>query len=236
MITSSGAEGINLRNTRFVHITEPYWHPVRIEQVIGRARRICSHENLEKKYQNVKVFLYLMKFTDKQIEDGSKELKLQDKSKYDKTNPVPLTTDEALFEIMNRKENINKQILTTIKETAMDCSIHSSSTSDESLECYSFSGEKNPDIFALKPNIHDEEKDTKIKKLNIKTEVWKAKKYTIDGKDYAMRMDENNKPTNILYDIDSYKKALKNPNNEIDYIGKLKTNADGKKYIDSSKI
>ena len=26
MITSSGAEGINLKNTRFVHIVEPYWH------------------------------------------------------------------------------------------------------------------------------------------------------------------------------------------------------------------
>ena len=41
MITSSGSEGINLRNTRYVHIMEPYWHPVRVEQVIGRARRIC---------------------------------------------------------------------------------------------------------------------------------------------------------------------------------------------------
>jgi len=38
MITSSGAEGINLRNTRFVHIVEPYWHMVRPEQVVGRAR------------------------------------------------------------------------------------------------------------------------------------------------------------------------------------------------------
>ena len=37
MITSSGSEGINLRNTRYVHIMEPYWHPVRTEQVIGRA-------------------------------------------------------------------------------------------------------------------------------------------------------------------------------------------------------
>ena len=42
MITSSGAEGINLRNTRFVHIVEPYWNMVRMEQVIGRARRICT--------------------------------------------------------------------------------------------------------------------------------------------------------------------------------------------------
>ena len=46
MITSSGAEGINLRNTRFVHVVEPYWHMVRVEQVVGRARRICSHQDL----------------------------------------------------------------------------------------------------------------------------------------------------------------------------------------------
>ena len=38
MITSSGAEGISLKNVRYVHITEPYWHPVRNQQVIGRAR------------------------------------------------------------------------------------------------------------------------------------------------------------------------------------------------------
>ena len=37
MITSSGAEGISLKNVRYVHITEPYWHPVRNQQVIGRA-------------------------------------------------------------------------------------------------------------------------------------------------------------------------------------------------------
>jgi hypothetical protein len=46
MITSSGAEGISLKNVRYVHITEPYWHPVRTAQVIGRAIRICSHEDL----------------------------------------------------------------------------------------------------------------------------------------------------------------------------------------------
>jgi hypothetical protein len=39
MITASGSEGINLRNVRFVHIMEPYWNGVRVEQVIGRAQR-----------------------------------------------------------------------------------------------------------------------------------------------------------------------------------------------------
>ena len=59
MITASGAEGISLKNVRYVHLTEPYWHPVRLEQVIGRARRICSHKDLPEDLQTVKVFLYL---------------------------------------------------------------------------------------------------------------------------------------------------------------------------------
>ena len=67
MITSSGAEGISLRNCRFVHITEPYWHPVRVEQVIGRARRICSHKDLPLSERNVKVFIYLMSFMSKSV-------------------------------------------------------------------------------------------------------------------------------------------------------------------------
>ena len=56
MITAAGAEGISLRNVRYVHIMEPYWHPVRIEQVIGRARRICSHQDLPKDERKVEVF------------------------------------------------------------------------------------------------------------------------------------------------------------------------------------
>jgi hypothetical protein len=82
MITSSGAEGIDLKNIRYVHILESYWHPVRMEQVIGRAVRIKSHIDLPEKYRKVEVYLYLMTFTEKQINsDESIELRLKDKSK-----------------------------------------------------------------------------------------------------------------------------------------------------------
>ena len=64
MITASGAEGINLKNTQYVHIVEPYWHMVRMRQVIGRARRICSHEDLPKNMRNVKIYVYA-KYTKK---------------------------------------------------------------------------------------------------------------------------------------------------------------------------
>ena len=77
MITSAGSEGINLRNTRFVHIMDPYWHPVRSEQVIGRARRICSHKNLPPALQTVEVYVYLMVFTPEQLESDNATVPVQ---------------------------------------------------------------------------------------------------------------------------------------------------------------
>ena len=75
MISASGAEGINLRNVRYVHIVEPYWHPVRIEQVVGRARRICSHQDLPAELRTVNVFLYLTVYSPTQLKPLSKEEK-----------------------------------------------------------------------------------------------------------------------------------------------------------------
>ena len=75
MISASGAEGINLRNVRYVHIVEPYWHPVRIEQVVGRARRICSHQDLPPALRTVNVFLYLMVYSQAQLKPLTKDEK-----------------------------------------------------------------------------------------------------------------------------------------------------------------
>ena len=68
--TQSGAEGISLRFVRQVHIMEPYWNNVRIEQVIGRARRIKSHVLLPEDQRSVKVFQYIITLTDAQ-RDGT---------------------------------------------------------------------------------------------------------------------------------------------------------------------
>jgi hypothetical protein len=58
-----------------VHILEPYWHPVRIEQVVGRARRICSHQDLPPALRTVNVFLYLMVYSPAQLKPLTKEEK-----------------------------------------------------------------------------------------------------------------------------------------------------------------
>ena len=136
MITAAGAEGINLKNTRYVHMMEPYWNFVRLEQVMGRARRIKSHIDLPKEEQTVQTFLYLSVLSDSQKKGGQyKDITENDLSKVHENTPI--TTDEYLYEVSLIKQKINKQLLTVMKETAMDCHVHiQSHKKQEKLVCY----------------------------------------------------------------------------------------------------
>jgi hypothetical protein len=221
MITAAGAEGIDLKNVRFVHLIEPYWHPVRLEQVVGRARRICSHDTLPEALRTVDVFLYLMTFTEKQMtDDSSIELRLNDKSKVDKT--TPLTSDETLNEISNIKNDINKQLLHNVKETAIDCSVHLKGRkgNTENVKCYSFATSDTSKL-SYTPDIAKEENDV-VRKVNKKKISWTARLVNIQGTKYAFRSD-----TGEVYDLLSYKAALKDASDPTK-IGNLIKNSDGK--------
>tara|TARA_B100001093_G_scaffold518784_1_gene604922 strand:- start:364 stop:2739 length:2376 start_codon:yes stop_codon:yes gene_type:complete len=100
LISPAGTEGINLRNTRQVHITEPYWNEVRIEQIIGRAIRICSHADIPMAERKVEVFRYKM------IRSNGKE-----------------TTDEKLESIARKKNNLLVSFTDAVKEAAIDCEL-----------------------------------------------------------------------------------------------------------------
>ena len=220
MITSAGSEGINLRNTRYVHIMEPYWHPVRLEQVIGRARRICSHQGLEDRYRTVEVFIYLMIFTKKQLDsDSAVEIKLKDCSKSPPY--LPQTSDENLFEILSRKEGLSAQLLMGIKEASIDCATHSRSNAKEGIHCLKFNARNNEiedpndktkkitkviNDYAYRPELNADEIDA-IEELNIKKIDWESRPITYmitdaNGKQksvtYMLRVD-----TNEIYDYDS---------------------------------
>lgn len=193
MISSSGAEGISLRNINYVHIMEPYWHPVRVDQVIGRARRICSHEDLPKEKQFVDVYLYMMKLTEKQMNGKySKDLYKFDKSKLLKTN-IPYTTDQTLHEISTIKRNTIENITTSMKESAIDCLVHKTK---ENLNCYAI-GASNPNEYSFVPSYENQDKDEVVEK-NMKNITWKGKKIVIDRVQYIQKLNTNELYT-ILY-------------------------------------
>jgi hypothetical protein len=216
MITASGSEGINLRSTRYVHIMEPYWHPTRKEQVIGRARRICSHKALPEEMQDVRVFLYLMTITKEQEAEVSKDMKLHDKSKLkynvseetDKMEHVLVTSDEALFEISTMKEKVTSNLTRLIKEAAIDCATYSKRGTKEQLECVQY-GEPRVSEISFTPDIKKQPSDT-FESKNKDTIQWRGRTYNFRGKQFIYREIDQN--TGNLYDMESYYQALENPN------------------------
>ncbi len=211
MITSSGAEGINLKNTRFVHVVEPYWHMVRIEQVVGRARRICSHEDLPVEMRNVKIFLYVSTLSEKQKTDQEHiELIIRDTSRVDKKTPI--TTDESLYELASIKQRINNQILRAIKETAIDCNLYSKNNKEEDLVCYGF-GKVESNAFSSYPSFEEDKKNKEG--LDVKKVMWKGQIIKENGIEYVL-----NPATNEVYDYNSYKNVKEGIGNLI-LIGKI---------------
>ena len=211
MITASGAEGINLKNTRFVHIVEPYWHLVRIDQVIGRARRICSHQDLPEELRTVKVFLYLSVFSEQQ-KTNKKNIEMMNRD-VSRLESKPITTDESLLESAFIKNNINKQLLDAVKETAVDCSLYNPTNKDENLVCYGF-GKVDSNSFASYPTLQQdlsERQEMNIKKSKLKLKASRP----INGVVYAI-----DTKTLDAYDMNSYQQALAGTG-ELILVGKI---------------
>jgi hypothetical protein len=217
MITSSGAEGINLKNTRYVHIVEPYWHMVRLNQVIGRARRLCSHQDLPEELRTVQVFLYLAVLSETQAKDEKHiELRLRDISKLTKKSatggstvslydrylkmldptPAVVTTDQMLLENALVKDRVNSQILHAVKETAMDCALYKKGNAEENMVCYTF-GKVKSNAFGSNPDLDQDIAAKDVAEVAAKT--LKLSEITVQGKKYAF-----DKATKELYDYDDY--------------------------------
>lgn len=52
------SEGLDLKNIRSIHVIEPWYHLKRLEQIIGRGIRFCSHKDLLPEQNNTTIYLY----------------------------------------------------------------------------------------------------------------------------------------------------------------------------------
>ena len=58
LISQAGSEGLDFKNLRQVHVLDPWYNLNRIDQIIGRAIRNCSHKQLPLKKRNCQIFLH----------------------------------------------------------------------------------------------------------------------------------------------------------------------------------
>jgi SNF2 family DNA or RNA helicase len=91
-------EGVSLLRVKQVHILEPYWNMSRLEQIIGRAIRFCSHKDVPLQEREVKVYIY--------IATGLKS--------------TELTVDKHIMSLCFKKKELTDQFETVMKEMAVD--------------------------------------------------------------------------------------------------------------------
>jgi hypothetical protein len=170
MASSAGAEGITLANVRNVYIMEPYWNPSRIEQVIGRAIRICSHARLPLDQRTVKVQLFMSVFSQEQAtsNEGPNIVSIRRNDttlkRYEGAEPREqfMSSDEFLYEVSYEKGRIIKNISYLLKQAAIDCEIHRKLHAKERpiIQCLRFDTTAKSEDLSFKPNYINEEKDS----------------------------------------------------------------------------
>jgi superfamily II DNA or RNA helicase len=123
LISPSAAEGIQLLNILQEHIVEPYWTEVRIEQVIGRGIRACSHSDLPMNERIVKIYRY----------------KVVKPQPLDSSDITKISTDQHVEDQAKAKSNLNESFLSVMREGAFDCSLFKShNMMAKTYQCFNF--------------------------------------------------------------------------------------------------
>ncbi|SME65098.1 Putative ATP-dependent RNA helicase R563 [Faustovirus ST1] len=126
LVSSSGAEGLDFKRGRHVHIMEPYWKWSRIEQVKHRFIRANSHVDMKPEEKNVQVYVYLaiatnfakLEKANKGVELTPEQLKALAERGEELKEP---STDMELFDDAYKEHKLNENVNEAVWETTIEC-------------------------------------------------------------------------------------------------------------------
>jgi hypothetical protein len=74
LLSKAGAEGLDFKNIRQIHVLEPWYNMNRIEQIIGRGVRNLSHCTLPFEERNVEIYLHGTELRDESNKEEAADL------------------------------------------------------------------------------------------------------------------------------------------------------------------
>lgn len=197
MITVSGAEGLDLKEIRYIHILEPHWQNALLDQIIGRGVRKGSHLALLEKHRTVEAFIYMATITPALVRKISYIDVRNDVYKYpnpafpDKANKV-VSSDEHLFLTAERKRYIINEFQRLMKESAFDCVLNyrenKLNPDYKGITCMDYST-KNRDDYLATPMLEDEGLEIapeRVVSVRYETREYKGKTFYIETIPNAM--------------------------------------------------
>ena len=180
LISKTGAEGLDLKNIRHIHICEPYWNMARIEQIIARGVRYKSHIALSKSEQTVQPYIYLSDYPKDYVKQKNKKSKKLTED----------TTDIDIYTVALKNKDLINQFLISLAEASIDCSIHEKNFSDatrKQIKCKLCS----PNDKKLYHPILSKDLLLPNPCEEIKSESIKAKEIDINGEKYYYTKGES---------------------------------------------
>ena len=114
LLSGAGAEGLDFKNVRSIHIMEPYWNYGRIEQIIARAVRYRSHDDFDKiEDKTVQPYIYLSDYPTQYVFKPTATKKIPEK-----------TTDVHLYTKSVKAKVLIDHVYAAMIESSVDCSVH----------------------------------------------------------------------------------------------------------------
>ena len=101
IVTKVGAEGIDFKCIREIHIMEPWFNLNRLEQITGRGIRTLSHIALPKEKRNTTVFFHASTYT-----------------------PKEESVDIKIYRFAERKQRTINEVQRLLKQGAIDCNLN----------------------------------------------------------------------------------------------------------------
>jgi superfamily II DNA or RNA helicase len=185
LISKSGAEGLDLKNIRSVHIMEPYWNYSLIEQIIARAVRYKSHELLKLEDRNVQTYIYLSDYNKDYLK--KEKLKLKENIKVQKNKnketKIEYTTDINIFKNAIKNQELIQIFLKSIASTSIECKFFNKE--NKNYNCFDCIN-NNKQLYY--PDIH---KDMELSNNCIRSSKIIAKEIIINGDKYYYTNKEN---------------------------------------------
>ncbi|GFR91259.1 BA71V-Q706L (J10L) protein [Elysia marginata] len=125
LVSKTGAEGLDLKGVRQVHIFEPYWDKSREDQVKARGVRLGSHDHLPVEEREVQPFLYIAVANQKMLEGLLRSSEKEAEAPLRKHLLVEeLTIDEKFHTRALNKHTLNEAFRVLLREVCLECSIN----------------------------------------------------------------------------------------------------------------
>lgn len=181
-------EGLDFHRVRQIHVINPWFNFSKIDQVVGRAIRNCSHKDMPIDERNVEVFLYASSVPNTGVSD---------KEKYTET------IDERNYRYSEQGDIQIKLVERILKQNAVDCNLNKNINHFYNIENQAVTNSRRQSINYKLQDLSYTKYCDYMKDCNYKCnwEPGKDEKIIINNDTYSYRFSK--------FDINNAKKIIK---------------------------